>query len=50
MLVKSPNATDKRVGARVRMRRLILGMSQAKTSARLRHICSLPFGSLQAFF
>jgi transcriptional regulator with XRE-family HTH domain len=30
MLVKSPNATDKHVGARVRMRRLMLGMSQAK--------------------
>jgi transcriptional regulator with XRE-family HTH domain len=30
MLVKSPNATDKHVGARVRMRRLMLGMSQTK--------------------
>jgi hypothetical protein len=28
MLIKSPNATDKHVGARVRMRRLMLGMSQ----------------------
>src|ERR1700730_15409738 len=30
MLVKSPNATDKHVGARVRIRRLVLGMSQTK--------------------
>ena len=30
MLLKSPNATDKHVGARVRMRRLMLGMSQTK--------------------
>jgi transcriptional regulator with XRE-family HTH domain len=30
MLIKSPNATDKHVGARVRMRRLMLGMSQMK--------------------
>jgi transcriptional regulator with XRE-family HTH domain len=28
MLIKSPNATDKHVGAQVRMRRLMLGMSQ----------------------
>ena len=28
MLIKSPNATDKHVGARVRMRRMMLGMSQ----------------------
>src|ERR1700730_16437342 len=28
MLIKSPNATDKHVGARVRMRRLMLGMRQ----------------------
>jgi transcriptional regulator with XRE-family HTH domain len=30
MLIKSPNATDKHVGARVRMRRLMLGMSQTQ--------------------
>jgi transcriptional regulator with XRE-family HTH domain len=28
MVTKSPNATDKHVGARVRMRRMMLGMSQ----------------------
>jgi transcriptional regulator with XRE-family HTH domain len=28
--MKSSNPTDKRVGARVRMRRLMLGMSQTK--------------------
>jgi transcriptional regulator with XRE-family HTH domain len=30
MRIKSPNATDKHVGARVRMRRLMLGMSQTE--------------------
>jgi transcriptional regulator with XRE-family HTH domain len=30
MRIKSPDATDKHVGARVRMRRLMLGMSQTK--------------------
>jgi transcriptional regulator with XRE-family HTH domain len=29
-MIKSPNPIDKHVGARVRMRRLILGMSQGK--------------------
>ena len=30
MLIKSPNATDTHVGAQVRMRRLMLGMSQTQ--------------------
>jgi transcriptional regulator with XRE-family HTH domain len=29
-MIKSPNQTDKRVGSRVRMRRLMLGMSQTE--------------------
>jgi transcriptional regulator with XRE-family HTH domain len=28
MAIKTPNPTDKYVGARIRMRRLMLGMSQ----------------------
>jgi transcriptional regulator with XRE-family HTH domain len=32
---KAPNPTDKHVGARVRMRRLMLGMSQQKLAAGL---------------
>jgi transcriptional regulator with XRE-family HTH domain len=35
MLIKSPNATDKHVGRRVRMRRMMLGMSQTKLGAGL---------------
>jgi hypothetical protein len=34
MLIKSPNATDKHVGARVRMRRLMLGMSHESRRGR----------------
>ena len=35
MAKKSPNPTDKYVGARVRMRRLMLGMSQEKLGEKL---------------
>jgi transcriptional regulator with XRE-family HTH domain len=35
MAKKSPNPTDKYVGSRVRMRRLMLGMSQEKLGERL---------------
>ena len=35
MAKKSPNPTDKYVGSRVRMRRLMLGMSQEKLGEKL---------------
>lgn len=35
MIKKSPNPTDKHVGARVRMRRMMLGLSQEKLAAGL---------------
>src|SRR6202453_3302339 len=34
-MIKAPNPIDKHVGARVRMRRLILGMSQGKLGEAL---------------
>src|SRR5215831_21210070 len=42
---KSPNLTDKHVGARVRMRRLMLGMSQEK----LAHALDLTFQQVQKY-
>jgi transcriptional regulator with XRE-family HTH domain len=45
MLIKSPNATDKHVGARVRMRRLMLGMSQTKLGDAL----GLTFQQMQKY-
>jgi transcriptional regulator with XRE-family HTH domain len=36
MSAKNPNPTDKYVGSRVRMRRLMLGMSQEKLAGQLR--------------
>ena len=35
MAKKGPNPVDKHVGSRVRMRRLMLGMSQGKLADRL---------------
>ena len=45
MPIKSPNATDKHVGARVRMRRLMLGMSQTKLGDAL----GLTFQQIQKY-
>src|SRR6476469_8603004 len=45
MAKKAPNPTDKHVGARVRMRRMMLGMSQEKLGDAL----SLTFQQVQKY-
>jgi transcriptional regulator with XRE-family HTH domain len=45
MTKKAPNPTDKHVGSRVRMRRLMLGMSQEKLGDAL----SLTFQQVQKY-
>jgi transcriptional regulator with XRE-family HTH domain len=45
MAVKAPNPIDKHVGSRVRMRRMMLGMSQEKLGAAL----SLTFQQVQKY-
>src|ERR1700722_17967100 len=45
MATKTPNPTDKYVGSRVRMRRLMLGMSQDKLADPL----GLPFQKVQKY-
>ena len=44
-LTKSPNPIDKHVGSRVRMRRMMLGMSQEKLGEEL----SLTFQQVQKY-
>ena len=45
MAIKTPNPTDKYVGARIRMRRLMLGMSQTSLAQGL----DLTFQQIQKY-